>query len=273
MTTRTKQALLNKEIIKKVRSGIVSISFYRNNLKIASGSGFFCKNKLVSNNHAFMTPNNQPISGSTIKIFSGDNPSDPILEQPYDTFMQSLVCGSDRNSYDYAVFKPEVDYKKYYQFELGDHNEIEEGEEVIILGYPFEIENLTTHIGYISAKYQKNNVNVMQLDASVNSGNSGGPLINPKTLDVVGIVTRKYSGLYLQFDELINSFAVNAEVLQRSSGGVFLGGVDTNAMLAISQRQLAGIAENIKRSANTGIGYAFSCDKLMQENFYHEKTK
>jgi len=31
---------------------------------------------------------------------------------------------------------------------------------------------------------------------------------------------------------------------------------------------MKAIAINIKRSANVGIGYAFSCDKLQKEDFY-----
>lgn len=263
------------ELIKKVRSGIVSISFYKNDEKIASGSGFLCKKKLISNNHVFMTPDGLLINESQIKVFSGADATDPILEQGYEEFMQTLVCGSDRINYDYAVFDIKIDHTKHYQFHIGDHQEIEEGEKVLILGFPFEIENLTSHIGYISSKYTSGNVNLMQLDASVNSGNSGGPLVNPKTLNVVGIVTRKYTGLYKQFDDLIKSFEENAKILDNVGGimGLSRGEINIDPMkaLAISQRQMKQIAENIKRSANTGIGYAFSCDKLKEEDFYNKK--
>lgn len=61
-------------------------------------------------------------------------------------------------------------------------------------------------------------MNVIQLDASVNNGNSGGPLVDLNTKKVVGIVTRKDTGLYKQFDDLIASFDTNIEVLKKLQG-------------------------------------------------------
>ena len=49
---------------------------------------------------------------------------------------------------------------------------------------------------------KSNGVDIIQLDASVNSSNSGGPLIHPESGDVFGIITRKATGLTDMFDEL-----------------------------------------------------------------------
>jgi serine protease Do len=53
-------------------------------------------------------------------------------------------------------------------------------------------------VGYVSAKDRNVNtdgtsMNMLQTDASINSGNSGGPLFNMRG-EVVGITTAKYSG-------------------------------------------------------------------------------
>jgi hypothetical protein len=50
----------------------------------------------------------------------------------------------------------------------------------------------------------------------VNSGNSGGPLIDLKTGKVAGIITRAETGLLReQFDRLLQALKDNQRILQR----------------------------------------------------------
>ncbi len=55
------------------------------------------------------------------------------------------------------------------------------GEEVVALGYPFGtsgLENMTISTGVVSAFQSFDGINYVQTDAAVNSGNSGGPLLD-----------------------------------------------------------------------------------------------
>ena len=106
----------------------------------------------------------------------------------------------------------------------------------------------------------------MQVDASVNQGNSGGPLINIETKQVVGIVTRKHTGLTEAFDELLKSYDGNIQVLERSlaMGGMSVCGVNPMAVLILGQRQMKATAIELKRSANVGIGFAYELDKILE---------
>jgi hypothetical protein len=178
-----------------------------------------------------------------------------------------IVAGSDENSHDYIVhrFPPGVDVTSRFNFEL-DCALAYGGQKVLILGYPFSSKFMTSHVGYISAIYESAGVEVYQLDASVNSGNSGGPLIDICTGKVLGIVTRKSTGLSEEFDNLRASFNDNINVLEESKGMLGLGNVDLVSMLQLAQKQMQIISENIKKSANVGIGYAFSCRSLESEN-------
>lgn len=255
------------DIITKIKSGVALVSFYQNGEKIASGSAFLCKNKIISNNHVFH-PEGESFNSSVdvkIKILNSE------FVFKYSDLGQHVIIGSPINTNDYIVLdiKNEEFFKDKFQFELGSHENVEVGDQILIAGYPFEHENLTSHVGHVSAKYFEVGVNIIQLDASVNNGNSGGPLIDPKTVKVVGIVTRKATGLTKQFDDLISSFNYNASMLSKLQG-LSWGDLTIGNILATSQGQMKEIARNIKRSANVGIGYAFSCDKLKEENFYQE---
>lgn len=261
-------------IIKKVKSGVVQIIFYRNGEKINSGSGFLCCNRLISNNHVFY-PDGIPLNDTTVGIRFGNMliSDDDLIKISYEKFMKKLEAFSQPELSDYAILKlDEEECNGRYQFELIDHSNVKEGEEILIMGFPFGSRNLTSHIGYISSIYNNGVVDIIQLDASTNNGNSGGPVIDLKTCKVVGYVTRKQTGLAEQFDELIKSFDTNIEVLTRLKGTLRWGDLDIMDIFSASQRQMKSIAWNLKRASNTGIGFAFSCNKLMSESFYGKKS-
>ena len=84
--------------------------------------------------------------------------------------------------------------------ELGDSDALQPGEEVIAIGTPLSIElSSTVTKGIISATSRSVAVesgvtmNLIQTDAAINAGNSGGPLVNTKG-EVVGINSSKISG-------------------------------------------------------------------------------
>lgn len=179
--------------------------------------------------------------------------------------MKKVNVGSDQSSYDYIVFDtPELDFNDLYQFDMGDHNNIKEGEQIIIMGFPFGTKNLTSHVGYVSSKYLKNDVNYIKLDASINAGNSGGPLIDIKSTKVVGIITRALTGLDENFNELQEIFWKNKELIKRSSTSctIFTAGINLINSLEDTQEKIEILVKNIHRTANVGIGIAFSCNNL-----------
>ena len=84
--------------------------------------------------------------------------------------------------------------------ELGDSDALQRGEEVIAIGTPLSTElSSTVTKGIISATSRSVAVesgvtmNLIQTDAAINAGNSGGPLVNTKG-EVVGINSSKISG-------------------------------------------------------------------------------
>ncbi len=80
----------------------------------------------------------------------------------------------------------------YPALPLGDSSKAAEGESVITIGSPMGLEGTVTR-GIISAiRKAANGVTYVQIDAAVNQGNSGGPLLNTAG-QVIGINTSKHS--------------------------------------------------------------------------------
>lgn len=103
--------------------------------------------------------------------------------------LDAALIGSDPHS-DIAIIKVEGKDFPYLQF--ADSDTIEVGEEVAAIGSPFQLQATLTS-GIVSAKGRQNLhitafEDFIQTDAAINSGNSGGPLVNLDG-DVIGINT------------------------------------------------------------------------------------
>ncbi|MBO4403857.1 MAG: trypsin-like peptidase domain-containing protein, partial [Treponema sp.] len=134
------------------------------------GSGFFISKDgyIVTNHHVIsdcVDPEYEGFSRLYIKL----------AEDP-DTRIPAKVIGYD-SSLDIALIKAEVEAP--YVFTLGSSSDLETGTEVYAIGSPLGLEKTITR-GIISSTDRRLmlSAKVFQLDAAVNSGNSGGPLID-----------------------------------------------------------------------------------------------
>ncbi|MGE4353343.1 MAG: S1C family serine protease [Oscillospiraceae bacterium] len=113
----------------------------------------------------------------------------------------ATIVGFEDNDSDIAVLK--IDATGLTPVTLGNSSDLEVGETVYAVGNPLGELTYTMTRGMVSAldreitssdSYtgESNTVNMFQIDAAVNSGNSGGPVYN-SCGEVVGVVTAKYS--------------------------------------------------------------------------------
>jgi len=112
-------------------------------------------------------------------------------EKKYD----GKVIGKDPRT-DLAIIKIKAK-EKFPAAKLGDSDKIRIGDWAIAIGSPFGLKQTLT-VGVISAKRQslyiegKEYREMIQTDASINRGNSGGPLVNIRG-EVIGINTAIYA--------------------------------------------------------------------------------
>jgi hypothetical protein len=137
------------------------------------------------------------------------------------------------------------------------------GDQVVLLGFPLMTNVLTSHIGYISASFRSGAVHRLQIDASVNLGNSGGPLVHVNTGQVIGIVTRVRIGLNRDFENLIATLDQNLIALSNQRASISIGGIDPIQATRSTVAALRVIAVNLRRSANVGIGWAYCSEHIV----------
>ena len=115
--------------------------------------------------------------------------------------LPAKLIGNDPAT-DLAVIKVEAEDLTYIPF--GNSDKVRVGEPVLAIGNPFNLTSTVTS-GIISAKARNMHIidnprtnetpleSFLQTDAAVNSGNSGGALVNAKA-ELIGIVTAIASG-------------------------------------------------------------------------------
>ena len=111
------------------------------------------------------------------------------------TTVPAELVGRDAR-FDLAVVRANVPRDQLRVMTLGDSDQVQVGEQAIAIGNPYGLEGTVT-TGIVSSRRPVVNepgggdgilVNAIQTDASVNPGNSGGPLLNSRG-EVIGINT------------------------------------------------------------------------------------
>ncbi|MBO8131579.1 MAG: trypsin-like peptidase domain-containing protein [Candidatus Marinimicrobia bacterium] len=129
---------------------------------------------------------------------------------------EAKIVGVD-NLTDIALLK--IDGKNFKYAKLGDSDDIIVGEWVVALGNPFGLFNVAHNpvatVGIVSGvdidfgKQESGRVyqDMIQTDASINAGNSGGPLVNVNG-EVIGINTFIFTGSALSEGSIGIGFAI-----------------------------------------------------------------
>ena len=187
-------------VAQKVLPSIVGISvtysvnspFYGNQgTASAKGSG------VIISTDGYILTNNHVVNSSSSSSFYELGKASKITVKLYndDNEYEATIIGTDEQT-DLAVIK--INKTDLTAAELGDSDSVQVGEFCMALGNPLGLGSTVTD-GIISAINRKvtdedgNSYTAIQTNAAINSGNSGGALVNSQG-QVIGINTLKISG-------------------------------------------------------------------------------
>ena len=223
----------------KVENGVGSAD-------VVLGSGFFIDKRgyLITNHHvidSMVNPKYEGFSRLYIKLPSDMDNKIPAKVVGYDPIM------------DLALLKVEI--TPQFVYELGSSTDLAVGDKVSAIGTPIGLEGTLTS-GIISSTERKLMTlgYVFQIDAAVNSGNSGGPLIDEKQR-VQAIV---FAGM-LQFQGL--NFAIPVEFLKQELPLLYKGGEFNHVWIGAygKTKKIAGVKSGLEvQYVMPGSSSAFS---------------
>lgn len=164
-------------------------------IKVDKGHGSGC---IVSNDGYILT---------NFHVVSGDNKKIEILTKAGKTLEAKLIRKSEE--LDLALLKVENKFETTYRIPTAKNYSI--GQDVFAIGTPGNIDlGQTLSKGIISGFRSKENLNFIQTDASINSGNSGGALVD-KSGQLIGVVNSKIFGFGVEG----LAFAIPAENIKK----------------------------------------------------------
>ena len=203
----------------------------KNYPRIGMGSGVIVSpdGYLITNNHVIEDADQIEVTTNDNRVFSAD------------------LIGTDPSS-DIAVLKI-IGNDPFPFVRFADSDQTRIGEWVLAVGNPFNL-NSTVTAGIISAKardlnpYDATNQSFIQTDAAVNSGNSGGALVNTNG-DLIGIntaITSNGMGTFIGY-----SFAVPSNIARKVYDDIIEYGGVQKALLGVSGN---GLNDRISKEYN-----------------------
>ena len=205
---------------------------YQRQPRVGFGSG------VIISTDGYIVTNNHVIEGADeIEVTTND-----------DQVFKAKLVGND-NLTDVALLK--IEGKDLHALPFGDSDLLKIGEWVLAVGNPFNLTSTVT-AGIVSAKgrsdifsryssreTQQNIQFYIQTDAAINSGNSGGAMVNTKG-ELVGINTAILS----QTGEFVGyGFAIPINIVKKVVSDLKQYGIVQRAMMGILYSELSDLKE------------------------------
>ncbi len=219
-----------------VKDSVVEIrTLYRFGESVGSGFVYDPLGHVVTNNHV--------VEGGLeyyVYFIDGSAYKAELVGRDPDTDLAVLkIVTGDEN----RLFKP---------LRLGNSSTLRIGEQIIVIGNPFELTGSVT-TGIVSQKGRLLPSSrgylipgIIQIDAAVNPGNSGGPILNMRG-EVVGIATAIESPTG-QFAGI--GYAVSSNVVRRIVPALIEKGAYSHSYLGISGREIDAL---VARALGLGV--------------------
>ena len=169
----------NVNSVVAISSTVRTNSYYGSSEGTATGSGF------ILTENGYVITNHHVVDGATsVSVITHDGSEYP-----------ASIVGTVADN-DIAVLH--IDAVGLPAVTIGKSDNLVIGDMVVAIGNPLGTLTSTQTVGYVSGKDRDvttdgSIMSMIQTDAAINSGNSGGPLFNMYG-EVIGVTTAKYSG-------------------------------------------------------------------------------
>ncbi len=157
----------------------------------------------------------------------------------------TIVSVDQRN--DVAILRSEAS-KSRKPLQLEGTANVLVGEDALVFGFPLGNPVLTVAKGMVAAKTTRSpsETQLLKLDASVNKGNSGGPVVRIATGRVIGLASLKEGSLQERLQKLMR---------EKPTASISIGGNDPIELIKF-------VVQDMETNLQLGLGYAVASEHL-----------
>lgn len=247
-----------KTVWNKCQRSVCQLSFYSSaGIKLLSMTGFKVNGHfLITDDYLFKISKAVKVK---LRFVGPDGYSEnSSVELSMSELKQRIIKGIHKEKTPFATIN--IDFKEFDKIpslKLSAKKEVAIGSEIAILGYQLDKDNLAIKSGIIASSFiNGNDKKYFQVDSSLKQGNSGSPLINAETGEVIGVIGHKLASItqsHKRMKQIINN---NLAILKKSQGKFNVEEIDPIQVLIANQNQIKHISNEIYKTATMTNGYA-----------------
>ncbi len=259
------------QVWKNCHSSVCNLNFINERgVHIDSLTGFKVNKSLVTSEHVFYVNKAKKVEISFVAEDAITQTASILI--PFHEFINNLKVGYLNDKGNCAVFN--IDFPEFLSIpglKLSERRHFPIGQQIAFLAYGTGSTNLALRTGIVSSYFlNTDNVRFLQFDGLSCYGNSGGPVIDPETMQVIGIISRRNTPASKAYKQLLDIITANLEELKKVESVVKFGDVDPIQVLIANQNQLKHLVNNIYHYTANGTTQAVLLDQII--SYFNENT-
>ncbi len=230
---------------------------------VDSLTGFKVNKSLITSNFAFNVHKAYKVE---IRFVGSDaNTSTVSAKIPYSELIHEMRVGVYNNEGNYAIFNIDLpEFSDVPSLKLSSTKNYSIGSSVATLSFNHGAANLGLKTGILSSVYTNTEgQRFLQYDGMLVNGNSGAPLIDVNTFEVIGISCRRNTPLVKAYNQLMDIISENVSELKKVKEIVKYSNIDPIQVLIANQNQLRQLAKMIYKHSSCGIANAVTLDNIL----------
>ena len=138
------------------------------------------------------------------------------------------------------------------------------GTPVAIFSHSSQLSELLMKTGLISSYINKNGKKFIYLEASIETGCSGAPVVNALTGEVIGMVADCFLSLPEKYKKLKAIINQNIQILGNEAGKWPLGSFDFSQLLVVNQHMIKKLAKDMYLSSHRDHGFSLPVEVILR---------
>jgi hypothetical protein len=253
-----------RKIWNKCQNAVCGINFYSSKgIRFDSVTGFKYGRYLITDEMIYKI---ERVSEAQIVFMEEDGctvkASVKISEKD---LRQRMVKGIKENIPGFALI--DIDFPQFDDIpslQLNNSKKFKVGSPIAIIGHQMEHNNIAIKTGIVSSYCKLNGMKYMQFDAAMDRGNSGSPLIDVESGEVVGIVGQRLASLLDNYKRMIQIINNNLSLLKEAEGKINMIDIDPIQVLIANQNQIKHIAQEFFKTASIVYGFALDISQISE---------